>query len=176
MARQMVDPYAKTAVLARKAMSPGPTLGVALGWVGPSMHRQALISLFCGDWLLGRYSGNYFAKKLLPHRAPHLAVVQAAALEPSRVCLACWYKRRVAVLDDEGHVCIACPEHEQARTDLASEVQQELWRRILHAPDATAGLPVLLGSSCSQDWVAIGKFAARVRQQRRRSKQQFEYV
>ena len=83
--RASVDGYSKTSLLSVRLLALGPPLAVALDWVTNVRNRSAISTLLTGDWFLGRYAGNFFAKDLLPHAARDSSAVDAAGVEASRI-------------------------------------------------------------------------------------------
>ena len=165
--RGRVDQYGKTAALLMKAQLPGPPLHVVLDWTGPPAHRAAISALFAGDLFLGRYAGNYFAKSLLPTSATHLSQIVRRGLEPSRVCLFCWLNFRIAHLDDETHILLNCPAYASPRRDFIMEVAAQLSTYLLGNAQDGSKFKAVIASHCPQDWKALGRFIARLRQSRR---------
>ena len=164
--RAHIDPFAKTAVLYEKLCNPGPPLHTALDWVGPRCHRAAIAGFFAGEFFLGRYAGNFFAKPLLPTGRRHLSELAAADLQPSRVCLHCWHLHRQSHLEDERHVLFICPAYAGPRNDFLSEASAELTIELSDSPQPAA----MFKSHNHLDWAALGRYLARIRQIRRRIK------
>ncbi len=149
-------------------------LDIAADWVGPPANRSALLSLFCGDWSLGHYAANYFAKNLLPQQPEHLQRAATLGLDSSRVCLHCWHYNRNLVEEDEAHVLVDCPAHGNAREELAEALSLRVALALHTAKSSKDKLLTILGSQCASDWIAIGRFLSKVRQARRKAKLKFE--
>jgi hypothetical protein len=165
--RETVEPYAKTVALASHLKSSGPSPAAALNLVGPTCDRAAVSAWFSGDFFLGRYAGNYFAKQLLPTSARHLAELGSKGIDPSRVCLHCWHFNRKPILENESHILAECPQYDAQRRDFTLEIPEQLaaeW----HAADPDDKPRLLYGSTDQKVWIALGRFLARVRQIRRR--------
>ena len=162
------DAFRKTDLLRRRLLSAGPPLHIALDWAGSTVNRSGLASLLTGDWFLARYACNYFAPSFVPQR------VGVTGSDPRRNCLICWFDRRVSVVECEAHVCIDCPFYHHARQTLLEKLSAETRNAFIRAGDAQCKLLALLSSSCPADWLAIGCFAAHVRQLRRKLKRRFE--
>lgn len=172
--RDSVDPFAKTALLYARLCCPGPPLHTCLDWIGPPTHRAAVASIFSGDVFLGRYAGNFFAKAFIPLSANHVQDANNLDIEPSRVCISCWHHRRQIVLECEGHVYFECPEYDKARSDLYNEIVKSTLNRIQAQGSGEKKLLSLTTSATPSDWSALGHYAWRVRQARRRIRQRFE--
>ena len=130
--------------------------------------------MLAGDFFLARYAGNFFAKAFIPQRRAHLQGAANLDIQPSRVCIHCWHSQRQLIVESEGHVFFECPRYTAARTLFIDEVAETTQAQLLAANDSLKKLIVTLGSFSSQDWEAFGRFAGRVRQMRRRMRQQFE--
>ena len=166
--RGTIEPHSKTTALASQLSSSGPSLAIALDWVGPTCHVTAVSALFSGDFFLGRYAGNYFAKQLLPTSPKHLEALDSENIEASRVCLYCWHNRRQPILECEAHIVAECPLYNAQRRDLTLEVSSQL-ASLWHAADSPGDkLKLVIGAPEPRDWQAFGRFLARVRQVRTR--------
>ena len=149
---------------------------MALDWVGARLHRAAICALFGGEFFLGRYAGNYYAKELIPKQRRHLVELSSLGIEPSRVCLHCWHVFRKAHLEDETHVLFHCPAYATQRRGFLSEVSAECASKIsTNDPDHTA-INVVLSSQIAVDWQALGRFLSRVRQIRRRRRLELQRI
>ena len=164
-----VSPFSKSLMLARRSLLSAPSTVVCLEWVASTEHRLALIAFLCGDFFLGRYAGNYFAKELLPRSSARLAQASDLCADLSRICLPCWCRRSVIILEDEAHICFSCPLYSRERTDLFGELAPVT----LSTVGSLSGLDQLDAILCSQtpnDWHAFGRFLARVRRKRRKAR------
>jgi hypothetical protein len=124
--------------------------------------------------MLARYSGNFFAKEFLPKSAGHLIDASSLGVEPSRVCIVCWHNQRQIVLEDEGHVLFECPHYAKPRSDYFSELSDGTSEGVRKAASGSNKFLRALESSVPADWVALGRFAARIRQLRRSLRQRFD--
>jgi len=177
LTRGQVDPFSKSVLLSARLLAPGPPLHVALGWVSSRRHRSAIATLFSGDWFLGRYAGNFFARSFLPHPERDRAALTAARVdEASRVCISCWHFRREAFLENEAHVCMQCPQYAALRDELRRALTGNLSQRLFGMNSDHDKLMALLGSQSPADWEALGSFLGRVRQARRKVRAQFEVM
>jgi len=172
--RNVINSFAKTALLSHRLCAPGPPMHVALDWVSSIRNRAALASLLTGDWFLGRYAGNFFAKSFLPDLVRDSAALAAARTESSRVCICCWHYRREVHEEDEAHVFISCPQYRLHRDKLRRSVSSALSRQIFGLPSAQDKLLGYLGSHMSEDWQAVGTYCGQVRQARRKLRSEFE--
>ena len=172
--RNAVDAYAKTSLLSIRLTTPGPSMPCLLEFVGLRLHRQAICALFSGDWFLGRYAGNYFAKEFIPTTALQLERARGCGVDPSRVCLHCWHCRREVVLEDELHVLWLCPRYDEARAHFVDALTASTHAAFVAATSASEQFAVMLASSAPVDWQAFGHFAHRVRQSSRLMRTQFE--
>ena len=170
-----LNEYSKTALLAKRMTHDGPPLHIALTWAGALHQRSSISTLLCGDWFLGVHAGNFFAKDFVPASVNHRRDADVLGIEPSRVCLVCWHHRRQMIVESEWHCLLECPSTDTARREFESNVSSEA-REAIHASNITneEKLIGLLCSSVQCDWEALGRFAARVRQVRRRMKRKFE--
>ena len=173
--RDGVNQHSKTALLAKRLLSPGPALHTALDWVGPVSHRAALTSLLVGDWFLGEYSGNYFAKNLLPHSPAHLRTAGSSGIEPSRVCLHCWFTEKSMMLEDVSHTFWDCPRYWREREDFILELPPRLGELLAACPAGKDRLLAVMESLDPPVWEALGKYAARIRQSRRKMRTEYEH-
>ena len=158
--------HTKTAVLADRAQGSGPPIATALDWVGPSNHAAAVAAFLCGDFFLGRYAGNYFAKTLLPTNIRHLADLEAKGIEASRLRLHCWHSHRQAYLEDEAHVMFDCPLYSAQRQGLLAEFSENFSSLLSRTTTSKEKLGCAFNARSPQDWQSIGRFLARVRQVR----------
>eukprot|EP00973_Karenia_brevis_P085742 11894221-Karenia_brevis.AAC.1 len=85
---------AKVHLLLRCFLNPGPPLHIAISWAGPPSHQAAVSCLLCGDLGLGRYAANYFAQEFCPKPWHAQWRNSAQSIDPTRICLPCWYHRR----------------------------------------------------------------------------------
>lgn len=143
---------------------------VALSWVGPQSHRAALAAFFVGDFFLGRDAGNYFAKALLPTTARHGIQLRTVGGQPSRICVLCWHFHRDLHLEDESHVLFNCPAYSRQRCDFMTDIKV---RTRSSARSEEQKLSTILSSDCGADWEAFGRYLARIRQVRRKTKTDF---
>eukprot|EP00973_Karenia_brevis_P012102 1642956-Karenia_brevis.AAC.1 len=153
----------KAAVLACKLCSPGPPLHVGLTWVRHLSHRAAIASFIAGDWFLARYAHNYFGRDFIPR------AWQDEGFCREQVCLHCWHERQELHLEDESHVMLVCPLYDTARIELTSNLSANVTRAF-----AMGSFLAPLSSQVSNDWVVFGRFAARVRQMRRKLRWTFQ--
>ena len=163
----------KTQLIARKLQLPGLPLDMALDCAALPYNRQALCALFVGDLFLARYACNYYAKELLPHTGNHQRQLEVAGVEKGSVCLYCWRNAHQCVLEDENHVLCECPCYVASRTELINELSDDT-RLAYDAENATTRISVLLSSTDTNDWRALAKHVARIRQLRRKNKCAFE--
>ena len=133
-------------------------------------QTAAVTAFFSGDFFLGRYCGNYFARPLLPTSRKHKEEVVVLGIEANRLCLHCWHESRNFHLEDEAHVIAMCPLYSAQRGDLEKEITSELATLWCAATTAEAKLQALFSSRNAKDWRATGRFLARVRQIRRSMK------
>jgi hypothetical protein len=145
-----------------------------MDWIKSPLHRSAVVALLCGDLCIARYAGNFFAKLFIPNRIDHIRDAESLGVEPSRVCIACWHKHRQIVLEDEGHVFFECREYDEPREEFMSAVSNDTKRRIISEGTGNDKLASVFQSSTETDWIAFGRFAARIRYARRLLRQQFE--
>ena len=143
MQREAQDHYAKTATLALQIQHHGLPLHIALDWAGPTSHRAALAAFIGGDFFLARYSGNYFAKALLPSEPRHSSSLTALGTQASRVCLHCWHHLRALHEEDEAHVLFDCPAYQHQRRDFRKEIT------------GACGAALTDHSSAMAKWVAL---------------------
>ena len=172
--RSRQDQFAKSALLWSKLCRPGPPLHVALDWVGPVKHRSAIATLLTGDWMLGRYAANFYARSVAPCSATALQDAQRVGVDPNTICLACWHSSGTLHLDDEAHVLTHCPVHGTAREELLMKLSVGTCLQLAHARSAQDKLLTLLGSQVENDWALVGEFAHKVRQARRKQRNEFE--
>jgi hypothetical protein len=164
------EPHSKTSILAKKFHSSGPAIAVALDWVGPTSHAAAVAAFFSGDFFLGRYAGNFFAKAMLPSGVQHLAKLSERGIDRSRVCLRCWHARQELYLENEEHLLLECPAYSAQRHDYIAEITTQSASTLASSTSQAFSLNVILASHASRDWAALGRYLARVRQIRRRMK------
>ena len=165
--RATVDAFAKTALLYLKLQHQGPPLHMALDWIGPRTNRAAVAALFGGDFFLGRYAGNDFAKGLLPG-SRYSSELAASSFGHSQVCLYCWHYLRELHLEDESHVLFACPACARERLDFLTEVSDKCACDLARATEDRESIIAVSGSQCPEDWTALGKFIGRIRQLHRK--------
>eukprot|EP00973_Karenia_brevis_P068285 9499557-Karenia_brevis.AAC.1 len=78
------------------------------------------------------------------------------------------------VLEDEAHVLFACSCYSAARHEFIQMLSAGLKAKLSSTSSVHDRCQLLLSSEYPDDWVALGRFLARVRQVRRRRKRQFE--
>ena len=166
--------YSKASLTAAMLDTFGPALSIVFAWIEIPCHLAAISSLFSGDFFLGRYAGNYFAKPILPSHARYKARLTNLGIEASRICLHCWQTERTLLLEDEAHIIFECGLYERQRRDFQVELSGNTQQYISIAPDATDRLKLLLRSWAPGDWQSLGKFLARARQVRRRARANFQ--
>ena len=125
-------------------------------------HNDAYTSMLSGDWFLGRYAHNCFARNLLPRLPQHANIITGCIDDASTVCLACWHFRRTVFTEDEQHIVHSCPEYARARAELYHAIGEP----ISNTNDALD----LLCTSQEHHLRAIARFLAQARQIRRRNK------
>jgi hypothetical protein len=162
--------FGKSQVAAKTILTNDLSLSLVLAWIEVPCHATALAAFAAGDFFLGRYAGNYFAKPLLPSCARHRKQLEERNLEASRVCLHCWHYKHELHLEGEDHLIFDCSLYSLQRRDLLEEMSSGSLQVIRSATTGAAKLEVLLGSNTRQDWQSLSKFLARVRQIRRRSR------
>jgi len=172
--RSHVDAFAKTAFLCTRLTTAGPSIPCLLDFVHLRAHRQAICTLFSGDWFLGRYTGNYFARDFIPSNALQAQRAQEHSVDCSRVCIHCWHSRRELFLEDELHVLLLCPRYRLIRTKFVEALSNHT-RACFHAAEGSRQqLETILASNCPQDWHAFGQFTHCVRRSRRSLRRDFE--
>ena len=174
--RRSDNPCSKTAFLAEKLTRRGPPVHVAIDWIGPQAHRAALTSMLVGDWFLGAYAGNYFARNLLPSQTIHKLQAAQACGDTSRVCLSCWHTRRRIALEDLAHVVWDCPHYSSMREDFVLNLHPELGRALARTLSSHEKLMMILESFDSHTWEKFGVFAHRIRQSRRKLRTEFGHL
>eukprot|EP00973_Karenia_brevis_P028805 3970824-Karenia_brevis.AAC.1 len=157
-------------MLAERALLAGPPLRIALEWVSPLQHRNALVAFFSGDLFLGRYAANYYATGLLPRHGHRCSRARNSGLDPRRICLTCWIESDTLVLEDEGHICFDCPQYRTERLDFLKDLSAVTRETLSETHGSLDKLKVVMASSTPKDWTALARFLARLRQTRRRSK------
>ena len=162
----------KLLLLHARLQSAGPPLAHALDWIGHPTHRAAVVALFCGDFFLGRYAGNYFAKPFLPS-GRHAIDAESLDIDASRICIHCWHSRHQLILEGEGHAFFECPISDAARSDFIREISASLRNDVNVQLCSDAKLLAVLRSSTRADWSAFGRFASRTRQLRRAMRRRF---
>ena len=172
--RNAIDANAKTSLLSIRLTTPGPSMPCLLEFIGLGLHRQAVGALFSGDWFLGRYAGNYFAKDFIPNTPVQLERARECGVDPSRVCLHCWHSRREAVLEDELHALWLCPRYDDARAHFLAALLASTRAALVATQGASGRFAVMLASSFPVDWQAFAHFAHRVRQSMRLMRIEFE--
>ncbi len=95
-------------------------------------------------------------------------------VDASRVCMHCWHNYRHVLLEDEVHVLLLCPRYERARGDLMQELHPTTRTAYNSTHGARWQVRLLLQSHFLEDWRAIGRFTARLRQSRRCMQQEFQ--
>eukprot|EP00973_Karenia_brevis_P052916 7354398-Karenia_brevis.AAC.1 len=145
----------KLSYLAIRLTLPGPPLHKALSWVSPSSHRSAIAAFFTGDLFLGRYAGNFFAKSLLPKSATRRATMRANGLDPSRICLFCWMRNDMTILEDETHMWLECPRYQRHRDQLWNNISPGLREQICEMQSSETKLQAYLAAVVPGDWAAI---------------------
>jgi hypothetical protein len=170
------NPFSKGSLLIEIRGRPSPRLSIALNWSGPRLNRAAVASLLCGDWFLAIHAGNFFAKEFIPKSQNHIADTSSLGIEPSRVCLSCWHRRRQICLEDEGHVSFECPEYDNARDLLLQQLSVLTRSAVEAAIGVREKLIAILCCTSPDDWKAFGEFAARTRQTRRKIRRSFEIL
>ena len=168
------DNFAKISLIALHIVNPGPPFKVIFEWLQVRTHRQALAALYSGDLFLGRYAGNFFAKAFIPHTTVQLRRTIEADVEASRVCMHCWHEHRQVCLEDEKHVLFLCPRYSRERRDLHKDLHRLTYGTITSAHGALEKMRLLLQSHCQEDWRALGRFVARLRQSCRRLRLEFQ--
>ena len=166
--------YSKLSLLSGLLVRPGPALLSALGWVDIVSHRYAVVGFLCGDFFLGKYAANYFAKTLLPKTAARRIAVQNTGVDPARICLHCWMESEdMIALEDERHVMLDCPCYQSERAELLQEVTSKQLQFHLAQQNVEDKMYSLFLSQTPQDWNALGRFLSRVRQKRRNVRQKY---
>ena len=74
------------------------------------------------------------------------------------------------MLEDEHHVLFSCPSYNNMREDFEQDIGRDTPAAITAAPTEKTKMRVVLGSRHPQDWRALGKLLAMMRQFRRKSK------
>ena len=166
--KSMASPFSKVTMTSEVLQTAGPTLSTILAWIEDPGHASAVTSFFAGDFFLGRYSGNYYAKQLLPTRSNQRTRLVALKLKTSRICMHCWQSDRLLYLEDEAHMIAGCPLYHRQRLDLRYDVSDQTSKVFEAASPNNEVLTTLMSSRSCQDWQALGKFLARARQLRRK--------
>eukprot|EP00973_Karenia_brevis_P032870 4538447-Karenia_brevis.AAC.1 len=167
--RERLNSKSKTACLLNFARSPCPPLHVALNWIAQDSHRNAVVNLFVGGWLLSRYCCNYYCRSFLPAERD---VDAGLEFQREQICIHCWYYYHQIHLESESHVLNYCPLYDKARHDLFAQLDLggcNDWRSI---PDPVGTLVFCSRSPAA--WQYFGLYAFRVRQLKRREKKKFE--
>jgi len=159
----------KTQLMLKKLQLPGLPLDMILDYAALPFNRQAPCALFVGDLFIARYARNYFAKELLPHTEAHKRQLEAAGVDKESVCLHCWRSARQCVPEDESHVLFECPSYAESRTDFTNELDHAT-RSAYAAGDKQTRTTLMLSSTSPNDWKALAKHVARIRQLRRNHK------
>lgn len=162
------SPFSKSFPIATTLRRSSIPMSSAPDFIESRSHAAAVAAFFSGDFFLGRYAGNYFAKTLLPSSRRHLTRMASMSLDAKRVCLHCWHVLRLAHLEDESHAVAQCPLYHVQRMELLNEITNDV-RQAWHgtaSPDEKKH--VLLNGTSKQDWVAMARYLARVWQVRRR--------
>ena len=90
------------------------------------------------------------------------------SLDAKRVCLHCWHVLRQTYLEDESHAVAQCPLYHVQRMKILNEITNDV-RQAWHGTASPDGKKhVLLNATSKQDWAAMARYLARVRQVRRR--------
>ena len=110
----------------------------------------------------------------MPKARGHLAAVALHNIEPSQVCLECWHTLREIHLESEEHVLIECRLYAHARQALLSELSHTMASHMGQSYCARTKLARLFETRSQEDWSAIGRFVAKVRQTRRAMRRRFE--
>jgi hypothetical protein len=168
--RSNLDRFSKSSIMASRLSISSTPIATALGMIPSRSHVVAVAAFFGGEFFLGRYAGNYFARPLLPFSRQHKAEVTALGLEVNRICLHCWHNLRHIHFEDEAHIVVDCPLYVAQRASLLREISAELRQSWCDAATSSARFQAIVCSAVPQDWKAIGSFLARVRQTRRRMK------
>ena len=84
-----------------------------------------------------------------------------------------WHLHREVYLEDELHVILHCGRYDRERGEFMQDLSQQMRLTQDAIVDARSKLNSFLQSTMSQDWEAFGKFAARIRQSRRRMRSEF---
>ena len=140
-------------------------MSLALNWIGPLANRGAVTSMLAGDWFLGTYARNYYAKNLLPKQTHFMDVQQT--------CLYCWRFLQQLHIEDLSHVLWDCPAAQLAREDFILRLPLEI-AESLASIQSSERLPHILATTDTEAWECLGTFAARVRQRRRKLRQLFQ--
>ena len=119
-------------------------------------------------------SWNTHAKSFLPKSSHHLLDAASLDIPPSRVCLMCWHRRRQLCLEDEGHACFDCPEHDRVREYLFQQLSASTAAEMEVAGSGREKLLVMFNSTVQNNWKASGEIAGRVRQARQGMRRTFE--
>ena len=172
--RNDTDPFSKTSLLYARHLEPGPPLHIALNWVGRPAYRAAVSALFGGDLCLGRYAGNFFAKQFTPQSRNHVADSEQLGIDPKRVCISCWHYRRQLVQEGEGHVFMECPTYVDARSEFLASLHQDTNDQIRTRGSGDEKLLYVVSSHKEGDWQALGRFASKIQQSRRRIRRRFQ--
>jgi hypothetical protein len=96
-----------------------------------------------------------------------------ATLETT-LCLYCWLWRRQVVFECEGHAFFECPHNRAPREIFLEELPPRTRERISNTMSSNTKLILCMENHTESDWACFGRFAARVRQNRRRLKNLFE--
>jgi hypothetical protein len=166
------DQHTKTALLEHSFSASAPSLSLALDWAGPASHVAALAALFSGDFFLARYAGNFFAKSLIPSSKRIKAILAERGIQPSRICMTCWWQHSQLHLEDEAHLIFHCPLYAGQRRDLFLEFSAQHSARIQSESKDSDKLSSIFSSMAPTDWAALARFLARARQLRRKMKLQ----
>ena len=175
MRQTMENPFGKLQLVASTLHHQTYTLSTAMTYIDIPGHRAAVSAFVAGDFFLGRYAGNYFAKKLLPTNPRYASRLAAAELDGSRICLHCWSTSRSLFLEDEAHVLVECPLYRLQREDLQRELAESTRAPYKTKESKKEILALLLNTDRQQDWKGLGKFLARVRQLRRKMRRNMQH-
>ena len=89
-------------------------------------------------------------------------------MQASRVCLHCWHNLRVPCEENEAHVLFRCPAYHHQRCDFTRDVTATCTSELSSNFSDKSKMEFLFACQRPQDWEALGRFLARVRQIRRK--------
>lgn len=171
--RLVQNEYSKTSLLAIGLALRGE-MHTALNCVGPIVHRSAISALLVGDWFLGRSAANYFAKDFIPSSRNGINAAADAKVQRERVCVHCWYNHHECYLEDAAHVLFDCARYNKERTEFFNALPGSFAERMLARRSSQEKMQELCGTEDFAAWSEFGRFAARVRQSRRKLKMDFQ--